>query len=448
MEERQENKMGVMSTHRLLISMSLPMMLSMLVQALYNIVDSVFVANFDQRALTAVSLSFPVQSLMIALASGTGVGINSMVSRRLGEKRFDEANKTARNGLFVEGVSSLLFVIFGIFFARPFFSFFTEDAQTVEYGVQYLSVCTILSLGIFLQIGGERLLQSTGKTVLNMVTQGIGAITNIILDPILIFGLFGMPRMGCAGAALATVIGQWVAMVLALVINAKVNRELSVSFRGFRPELRIIREIYAIGVPSIIMQAITSVMTVGMNKILGNDVAISVFGVYFKLQSFIFMPIFGLTNAVIPIVAYNFGARKKQRITDVSRFALLITVAVMAVGTLIFHLNTKTLLGFFNADAAMLEIGIPALQIISIAFCFSGVCIICASIFQALGHAFWSMIVSMIRQLVVILPAAYILMHFWGMPAVWFSLPFAELVAMLLSIFLYFKICKKTLNQL
>jgi len=448
MEQMKENKMGVMGVHRLLLSMSVPMMISMLVQALYNIVDSIFVAQFDQRALTAVSLAFPVQTLIIALATGTGVGINSIVSRRLGEKNTKEADKTAMNGIFLEAISSLLFVVFGLFFARTFFTFFTEDEATIAYGAQYLGICSIFSLGIFMQIATERLLQSTGKTVLNMLTQGAGAIVNIILDPIMIFGLLGFPKMGAAGAALATVIGQWVAMVVGLMFNLRKNKELTLSFKGFRPDKKIIRDIYAIGVPSIIMQSIGTVMTIGMNRILANDLAISVFGVYFKLQSFVFMPIFGLTNALIPIIAYNYGAKKRDRIIKVSRFALVITTIVMLFGSIVFHLFPQGLLQLFQADEKMLEIGIPALRIISISFCLSGISIICASLFQALGAAIWSMIISMIRQLIVILPAAYLLMKLSGMPAVWFSLPIAELVAMILSVIVFVRVYSRVIKTI
>ena len=444
--ERQENKMGVMKMNKLLVSMSLPMMISMLVQALYNIVDSIFVSYFSPDALTAVSLSFPVQSLMIAIAGGTGVGINSLVSRRLGEKRFKEANSPAVHGILLEILSSFIFVIIGIFFAEPFFKAFTTDSEVIEYGIQYLRICCIFSVGIFMQIAGERLLQSTGKTVYNMITQGLGAITNIILDPIMIFGLFGFPKMGIAGAALATVVGQWVAMILAIVFNNLKNKEISVSLRGFRLNGGIIKEIYAIAIPSIIMQSIMSISTVGMNKILNSDIAVSVYGVYFKLHSFIFMPIFGLTNALIPIAAYNYGAGKLDRMKSAVRIALVMTTSIMAVGSVLFEAIPHVFLSFFNADKAMLELGVPALRIFAVSFCFSGVSIICASYFQALGRAVWSMTISILRQLGVLLPVAFLFMMLGGLDLVWFALPTAELFAMILSITVYKSISKRVMS--
>jgi putative MATE family efflux protein len=442
---QQENKMGVMKVNRLLVSMSLPMMASMLVQALYNIVDSIFVSHYDADALTAVSLTFPVQSLMIAIATGTGVGINSLVSRRLGEGRFKDANKTAVHGMFLEFLSSVVFVIIGLVFSKSFFKAFTSDPEVIEFGRQYMLICCVFSMGIFMQIAGERLLQSTGKTMYNMITQGCGALVNIILDPILIFGMFGLPEMGIAGAAAATVIGQWVAMILALYFNAAKNKEISVSIRGFKPDGRITAEIYAIAVPSIIMQSIMSISTVGMNKILDNDTAISVFGVYFKLQSFVFMPVFGLTNALIPIAAYNYGAGKLGRMKEAVRIALAITVGLMGTGTLLFEVFPAEFLEMFKADENMLKIGIPALRIIASSFCFSGVSIICASYFQALGKAVWSMLISIIRQLVVLLPAAFVLMMIGGLDIVWTALPAAEVFAMILSTVLYRKISKRVM---
>ena len=336
--------MGTMSVQKLLITMALPMMASMLVQALYNIVDSIFVSHYNPAALTAVSLTFPVQSLMIAIATGTGVGINSLVSRRLGEKNFDEANRTAVHGLLLEFLSSFIFVIIGLCFSGKFFSFFTSDPEVIEFGKQYMSICCTLSVGVFMQIAVERVLQSTGKTLFSMVAQGTGAITNIILDPILIFGMFGLPKMGIAGAALATVIGQWIAMVTAFVLNIKKNKEISLSLKGFKPDGKIVSEIYAIAIPSIIMQSIMSISTVGMNKILANDTAISVFGIYFKLQSFIFMPVFGMTNALIPIAAYNYGAKKLDRMNNAVKTALVISLCIMGTGstdTFLFFLLKK-----------------------------------------------------------------------------------------------------------
>ena len=315
MELQQENKMGVMPVNKLLLSMSLPIMISMLVQALYNIVDSIFVAKISENALTAVSLAFPIQSLMIATATGTGVGVNAILSKSLGEKNFEKANKTAANGVFLAVLSYLLFVVVGIAATVPFYQSQTGDEEILGYGIQYLTIVCVASIGIFAQIIFERLLQSTGKTIYTMITQGTGAVINIILDPILIFGLFGMPEMGVAGAAAATVIGQVIAGIMGCIINEKVNREIKVEWRGFRPDMEIIGGIYKVGIPSIIMQAIGSLMTYGMNLILISftSTATAVFGVYFKLQSFIFMPVFGLNNGMVPIIAYNYGAGKRNR---------------------------------------------------------------------------------------------------------------------------------------
>ena len=344
---RQENKMGVMPIPKLLISMSLPMIMSMLVQALYNVVDSMFVAQLNENALTAVSLAFPIQNLMIAVAAGTGVGINALLSKSLGEKKFETANTIAKNGILLGILSSLVFAILGLLGSRLFFEIQTKDAQIIEYGTQYMSVITIVSFGIFLQITFERLLQSTGKTIFNMITQGMGAIINIILDPILIFGWFGLPAMGVTGAAVATVIGQIFAALLGLFFNYKFNKEIHVSFKGFKPCKETIGNIYKIGVPSIIMQSIGSLTTFGINNILlmFSSTAATVFGVYFKLQSFVFMPVFGLTNGMIPIVAYNYGAQNKKRIYQTIKLSAAIAVGIMLVGVVIFQTFPKTLLG-------------------------------------------------------------------------------------------------------
>ena len=318
----EENKMGIMPVKRLLITMSLPMILSMLVQAMYNVVDSIYVSRLGENALAAVSLAFPVQNLMIAVASGTGVGINALLSRSLGEKNYDNANKAASNGLFLAVLSSLAFCIFGLFFSRLYFSSQTSDPQIISYGSDYLFICCVFSMGIFLGITGERLLQSTGRTFYNMITQGLGAIINIVLDPILIFGLLGFPRMGVAGAAAATVIGQFIGMFLSVFFNFTRNTDIRIRIKGFHPHAETIRNIYRVGIPSLIMMSIGSVMTYGINKILllFSATAVSVFGVYFKLQSFIFMPVFGLNNGVVPIIAYNYGARKPERIIQTVRF--------------------------------------------------------------------------------------------------------------------------------
>lgn len=435
---KQENKMGVMPIPKLLITMSLPMIISMLVQALYNIVDSMFVAQLNEDALTAVSLAFPVQNLMIAVAAGTGVGINALLSKSLGEKKYETANKIAQNGLLLAVLSSLVFALIGIFGSRAFFSVQTDDAQIIEYGVEYMSVISIVSMGVFLQVTFERLLQSTGKTIFNMITQGTGAIINIILDPILIFGWFGLPKMGVTGAAVATVIGQVIAALLGLFFNQRFNKEIHVTFKGFKPCKETIGNIYKIGVPSIIMQSIGSLTTFGMNNILlmFSSTAATVFGVYFKLQSFVFMPVFGLTNGMIPIVAYNYGARNKKRIYQTIKLSAIIAVSIMVLGLVIFQLYPATLLGLFEASENMLAIGVPALRTISLSFIFAGFCIVISSVFQALGNGVYSLIMSVARQIVVILPVAFIFAKLFGLDMVWYAYPIAEIVSVIICIIL------------
>lgn len=447
---RQENKMGIMPIPKLLITMSLPMIASMLVQALYNVVDSMFVAQLNENALTAVSLAFPIQNLMIAVAAGTGVGINALLSKSLGEKQYNTANAIARNGILLGVLSSLIFAIAGIFGSRLFFEMQTEDVQIIEYGTQYMSVITIASIGIFMQITFERLMQSTGKTIFNMITQGLGAIINIILDPILIFGWFGLPKMGVFGAAVATVIGQIIAAILGIFFNWKYNREVHVTFKGFKPCGKTIGNIYKIGVPSIIMQSIGSLTTFGMNNILlmFSSTAATVFGVYFKLQSFIFMPVFGLTNGMIPIVAYNYGARNKKRIYQTMKLSAVIAVSIMLVGVAIFQTVPKTLLGLFEASDHMLAIGVPALRTISLSFIFAGFCIVSSSVFQALGNGVYSMIMSFARQIVVILPVAFIFAKLFGLDAVWYSYPIAEIVSVVICVFMLKRIIDKKVKPL
>ena len=407
----QENKMGTMPIDKLIISMSLPIMISMLVQALYNIVDSIFVAQISENALTAVSMAFPIQNLMIAVGVGTAVGVNALLARSLGERDFDKVNKIAENAVFLVLLSYLLFLIIGLFFAEPFFRSQTDIEEIVLYGKQYLTVCCCLSFGCFTQLMFERMLQATGKTVYTMITQTTGAVINIILDPILIFGLFGFPKMGITGAAAATVIGQMIAAVLAVFINQTRNKEIQLSLKGFHPDGTIIGQIYAIGVPSIVMQAIGSVMNYGMNRILisFSSTATAVFGVYFKLQSFVFMPAFGLNNGVIPVMAYNYGAGSRERVVKTLRHTVTYAVCIMAVGLLIFQLFPTQLLKMFSASDTMLSLGVPALRIISLSFILAGFGISCSSIFQALGKAIYSMFVSIARQLVALLPVAYFL---------------------------------------
>ena len=442
--------MGTMPINKLLITMALPMVISMLVQSLYNIVDSVFVSRLSENALTAVSMAFPMQNLMISVGSGLGVGMNALLSRSLGQKNYKAANKVAMNGLFLEAIGCILFILIGIFFVKPFFAAQTNDAEIASLGVSYTQICLILSVGIFGQFTFERMLQSTGRTLYTMITQITGAVINIILDPIMIFGLLGMPKMGVAGAAVATVTGQIGAGILAFIMNIKRNPDVKLRFKGFRPEISYIKTILAVGVPSIIMASVGSVMTFGMNIILGmylaSSTAVAVFGVYFKLNSFIFMPIFGLNNGMVPIVSYNYGARKKDRIVKTIRYSAIYAVSMMLIGIALFWLIPDKLLGLFNASPEMLSIGTWALRVISLSFAFAGVCIIFSSTFQALGHGFLSMFVSIVRQLVVLLPSAFILAWLGGINAVWWSYPIAEIFSLAMSLicfrYLYNKIIK------
>ncbi len=450
MEQMKENKMGTMPVNRLLITMSLPMMASMLVQALYNIVDSIFVSRINENALTAVSLAFPIQTLMVAVGVGTCVGINAVLSRALGEKNQEMVNKTAGNGIVLMAASYVVFLLLGLFATKPFYLSQTADAQILQYGYDYLSLVCCLSFGIFAQFTFERLLQSTGKTFYIMITQGIGAVINIILDPIFIFGLFGVPGMGVRGAAVATVIGQITAGLLAFLINWKKNDEIQVTRETMRPDPQIIGLIYKIGVPSIIMQAIGSVMTYGMNLILisFSSTATAVFGVYFKLQSFIFMPVFGMNNGLVPILAYNYGAGNRERFVDSLKCGIKYAVAIMFAGLVIFQAAPEFLLGLFDASEAMLEIGVPALRTISYGFVLAGFGIVCGTAFQALGSATYSMMVSIARQLVVLLPAAYLLSLTGKVQNVWWSFPIAELVSMLITVLFLVKIYKGVIRHI
>ena len=425
----QENKMGVMPVARLLLAMSVPMMISMLVQALYNIVDSMFVAKLSEDALTAVSLAFPVQNLMIAVGTGTGVGINALVSRSLGEKNNEYANSAANNGIYLAIFSFIGFAILCGFFAPVFYRVQTTDMQIRAYGIDYVRVIGIMSFGLFIQLVCEKLLQSTGKTVYSMATQLLGAVINIVLDPIMIFGLFGFPRLEVTGAAIATVTGQIIAAVAGVVVNIRLNKELHISLTKYRISGDVIRNIYSVGFPSIIMASVGSVMTFGMNKILMSftSTATAVFGVYFKLQSFVFMPVFGLTNGMVPIVAYNYGARKPKRITKAIKLSIIYGVCIMVAGFTVFQLFPGKLLGIFSASDEMLVIGIPALRIVSISFLIAGFGVVASSVFQALGHGFLSLAVSVLRQLVVLLPTAYILAKTGGLHACWWAFPIAEM---------------------
>ena len=450
MEQTKENKMGTMPVNKLLISMSLPMMVSMLVQALYNVVDSIFVSRVNEAALTAVSLAFPIQTLMIAVAGGTCVGINAVLSKALGEKEQERANDAAASGIVLMAISYLLFLLIGLFVTKGFYLSQTKDEQIVQYGVEYLSIACCCSFGLFAQFVFERLLQSTGRTFYIMITQGTGAIINIILDPIFIFGLCGMPRMGVAGAAVATVTGQIIAGTIAFLINSKKNDDIQISIRKLRLRGDIVGQIYKIGVPSMIMQAIGSVMTYGMNLILISftSTATAVFGVYFKLQSFIFMPVFGMNNGLVPILAYNYGAGRRDRFVQALKCGIFYAVGIMAVGVVIFQSIPHVLLGFFEASEEMLAIGVPALRTISLCFVMAGFSIICGTSFQALGNAVYSMLISIARQLLVLLPAAYLLSLTGNVDYVWCSFPIAELVSLIMTVFFLIRINKKVIRHI
>ena len=440
--QTKENKMGVMPIDKLLISMSLPMMISMLVQALYNIVDSIFVSRINEYALRAVSLAFPIQSLMIAVA----VGINAFLSKTLGEKDFEKADIIAQNGIFLAIASYVAFAVIGLLVSRPFFASQTEVLEVREYGVTYLTICCVAGMGIFLQTTFERLLQATGKTFYTMITQGTGAVINIILDPILIFGYFGMPRMGIAGAAVATVIGQIIAAILALVFNLKCNRELNISMKGFRPNGHLIVQIYKVGAPSIVVQAIGSLMTYGMNLILAAfGSAQTVFGIYFKLQSFVFMPVFGLNNGMVPIIAYNYGAGHKDRVIKTIKHSVAYGVGIMFAGLLAMHIFPAQLMRMFDAEESLIAIGAPALETISLSFVFAGFCIVAGSVFQALGNGVYSMIVSVARQMCVLLPVAKLLSLSGEVTLIWWAFPIAELASVLLTSYFLVRIYRKVI---
>ena len=431
----QENKMGVLPVNKLLVTMSVPIMLSMLVQALYNIVDSIFVSRVSENALNAVGLAFPVQNLMIAVATGTGVGINALLSKSLGEKRFERANLTASNGVFLGVCSAAAFAVLGALFSETFFQVQTDVEEIVTGGAAYIQICTVGSFGLFIAISIERLLQATGRTVYSMVTQMAGALTNIIFDPIFIFVF----DMGIAGAAWATVLGQVVGAALGVYFNARKNPEITLTFKGFRPNGFIIRRIYSVGVPSIIMASIGSVMTFGLNNILIGlqTTATAVLGVYFKLQSFVFMPVFGLNNGMVPIVAYNFGAKKPERMLKTVKLGICYATCIMLAGVAVFQLLPNVLLGMFEASELMLEIGVPALQTISLHFVLAGFGIVSSSFFQALGHGMLSLVISLVRQLIVLLPAAWLLSLSGRLELVWWAFPLAELASVTMCVFFH-----------
>ena len=446
----QENKMGTMPVGKLLFNMALPMILSMVVQALYNVVDSIYISQISESAVTALSLAFPVQNMQIGFAVGIGVGVNSLLSKSLGEQNQEAANRAAGNGMFLMFVAVVIFMLFGIFGARPFFEMQSDVTETVENGITYSSICCIFSLGIFMEILGERLLQSTGRTIHSMITQSTGAIINIILDPILIHGWFGLPAMGVAGAAVATVIGQWIAALLALYFNEKHNPEVQFGRRYFIPYGKTIRSILTVGVPSIVMNGIGSVMNFSMNQILQGfaETATSVFGIYFKLQSFFFMPLFGINNATISIIAFNYGARKPERITKTLKLACGTALALMITGLLVFQFFPDLLLSMFNPSEEFLIIGRSALRIISLSFPMAAIGIALSASFQALGDGIYSTITSLCRQMFVLLPVAYLLSLTGEVNNVWYAYPIAEIVSGAVTAFFFLRIYRQKIKPL
>ena len=445
-----ENKMGVMPTGKLLANMAIPMIISMVVQALYNVVDSIYVSQISESAVTSLSLAFPVQNLLIGFAVGIGVGINALLSKSLGQKNYEAVNRTAGNGLVLMLIVAACFMIFGAVAVRPFFELQSDVAETVEGGIVYTRICCVLCAGVFCQIWGERLLQSTGRTLLTMISQGTGAIINIILDPILIHGWFGLPAMGIAGAAWATVIGQWCGALLCLYFNTKHNPDVRLGLSYFKLEGAIVRQIFAVGIPAVVMNSIGSEMTFGMNQILQSftETATSVFGIYFKLQSFFFMPVFGINNASISIIAYNYGARKPQRMMSTLKLAMGWILGVLVCGFLAFQFVPDLLLGMFNPSPAFLEIGRTCLRTISFSFPIAAVCIALGASFQALGNGIYATITSLCRQLAVLLPAAYLLSLTGNVNLVWLSFPIAEVASGLATAFFFIRIYRQRIKPL
>lgn len=442
--------MGYMPIFKLVVNMSLPMIISMLVQALYNVVDSMFVSRVSENALTAVSLAFPAQNLMIGVATGTAVGVNALLSKSLGEKNYKRANQIAENGIFLSFIGFLIFLIFGLFGTEVFFRTQTDIEDIISSGVDYLRVCSCFSFGIFGQIIFERLMQSTGRTFYTMITQGVGAIINIVLDPIFIFGYFGLPAMGAKGAAIATVIGQIIAFIIAVILNKNKNTDIDLKLKEFRPNLKIIGRIYSIGIPSIIMVAVGSIMTFSINKIViaFTETAAAVFGVYFKLQSFVFMPLFGMNNGVIPIISFNYGARNKQRVMKTIGVAILFALFFMATGLAAMQILPKELLSIFNASDQMIKIGVPALKTISISYIFAGFSVVLISVFQAFGKGLFSMSISIARQLVVLVPCAYLLSKTGELDNVWWAFPIAEVMSVLVAGAFFIYLYKKVITKL
>lgn len=448
---QSQNKMGTARMLPLIFSMALPAMFSMLVQALYNVVDSYFVSQISEKALAAVSLAFPIQNLLIAFAVGTSVGVTSLISRRLGQGRKKEAGAAAVHGILLGIATSLVFAVYGAFFTTPFFQMFESDPEIVHMGDQYISICCIFSFGCFVSVMLEKILQATGNMIWPMVFQLVGAVTNIILDPIFIFGYFGMPALGVTGAAVATVAGQIVSMIVCILVVVFKEHEVDVTFKGFRFDFKTVRDIYTVGLPAIVMQAIGTVMTMAMNGILSgfSTAAYTVFGLYFKLQSFVFMPVFGLNQGLLPIMGYNYGARNKKRLLSALKQGCAIALVIMTAGMLLFLLLPDKLLGIFNPSAELLEIGVPALRIICSCFLFAALGIVSSTLFQATGRGTYSLIVSLMRQLVVLVPAAWLLARFTGsVSAVWWSFPIAECFSLLVSIFFFLRLYKTEISHL
>ncbi len=455
----RENKMGTMPVNKLLINMALPMVISMLVQACYNVVDSIFVAKIADAgevagagtaALVAVGMAFPFQTLLIAVGTGTGIGMNAMLAKALGEKDQRTVNKAASNGLFLAIASAVVFAVVGLLFSRTLISSQGGEGLALEYGTDYLSIIYICSIGMMVQMTYERMLQATGRTLQSMIIQLIGAVINIILDPILIFGYFGFPELKVAGAAIATVTGQLISAAIAIIINSKTNKDVKLTVKGFRPDFAIIKRIYAVGLPSIVMQSIGSIMTFSMNRILNglNADSVAVFTVYFKLQSFFFMPLFGLNNGMVPIIAFNYGAQKRSRMIKVIKLSMAYAFCFMALGFCLFEfIPDKLLLLFDTGDESLLTLGVPALRIIAVHFFAAWFCIVCNSVFQALGNGIYSLIVSMARQLLVLIPAAYILAKIGGLDAIWWSFPIAEVMSLIVSVFFLIRINKRIISR-
>lgn len=463
MSEIRENKMGTKPMLPLVLTMSLPAMFSMMIQALYNVVDSIFVAQYHPDALQAVSLAYPLQLILISFGVGTAVGVNSLIARRLGAKNYKEANAAATTGLFLAAVNWVFFLLLGLFAARPFISLFTKDQTVIGYGATYLNIVLCISFGMLVSTMGEKILQSTGNMIFPMLTQLLGAVINIILDPLLIFGVGFFPRMGVAGAAIATVIAQHCSMLFILLVLFLRKHEVKISFKGFRLQAMVLKNIYAVGFPAIIMQSIGSVMVSGINLIISvADITaayaaayINAFGIYFKLQSFVFMPVFGLNQGVSPIIGYNYGARNKKRMYSAFNLGVVIAAGIMALGTLLFHVAPEWLLSLFESDAAadmaanarLAEVGVPMLRIISLSFMFAACGIMFGTLFQAIGKGMYSMVMSVCRQLVVLLPVAFILSKV-NMIVMWYAFPIAEVVCLLIAIGFFIRLRQKQFNQM